>query len=195
MNDILLEFQKYISNNKEVLSVLPVNTKKNRSIYLEKVEELLQKALKMKEIIWEEIERRYNDIITIDVNPQIAKLQADILQLGDIDLYNEINTPYEKLGIDKIIHSLDSFFEGDLHLVNDNIKIFVDIFKKYGISLDVDDFNYSNYVNEYMKVFFEEYHRGNDFDPVLALPILYVFLLNFNNLHISNKSPLLLFSL
>ena len=31
MNDILVEFDKYISSNKDVLSVLPINTKKNNS--------------------------------------------------------------------------------------------------------------------------------------------------------------------
>ena len=44
MNDILEEFENYISSNKEVLSILPVNTKKNRSKYLEKVDEFLDKA-------------------------------------------------------------------------------------------------------------------------------------------------------
>ena len=164
MNDILFEFEKYISNNKEVLSVLPVNTKKNKSIYLEKVEDLEQKALKMKEIIWDEIKRRYYSIIDVKPNPRLAELVEEIKELGDVELYNELNTPYEKLGIDRIAHSLNSFFEGDLYLVNDNIKLFVDTFKEYGINLTVDDFNYSPYVNEYMVVFFEEYNSGREFD-------------------------------
>ena len=35
MSDILVEFDKYISTNKDVLSVLPINTKKNRKKYIQ----------------------------------------------------------------------------------------------------------------------------------------------------------------
>ena len=106
MIDILDELEKYISNNKEVLSVMPVNTKKNKSKYLESVEELEEKAIKIKDIIWEEISKRYNRIISVEENPKINELEDEISKIGDIELFNELNTPYEKLGFDRINHSL-----------------------------------------------------------------------------------------
>jgi len=160
MIDILDELEKYISNNKEVLSVMPVNTKKNKSKYLESVEELEEKAIKIKDIIWEEISKRYNRIISVEENPKINELEDEISKIGDIELFNELNTPYEKLGFDRINHSLGCFFEGDLNLVNENIKLFLDKFKEYGIMLTSDDFSYSTYINEYMKLFIEEYNSG-----------------------------------
>ena len=163
MIDILEELEKYISSNQEVLSVMPVNTKKNKSAYLEKVEELELKAVKIKEIVWEEIVKRYNRIISTKENPKVPELEKSISAIGDIELFNELNSPYEKLGFNRVNHSLGSFFEGDLNLVNENIKLFLDKFKEYGIILTEEDFNYSTYINDYMKVFIEEYNSG-EFD-------------------------------
>ena len=161
MNDILVEFEKYISSNKDVLSVLPVNTKKNRSKYIEKVQEFEDTALKIKKVIWNEIQDRYENILDVIENPQIAELRKNIKSIDNIDLFNELNTPYEKLEFDKITHNLDCFFEGNLDFVNQNIKLFVDKFNDLGIELTENDFNYSPYTNEYMKTFFEELSDGN----------------------------------
>lgn len=159
--DILEEFEKYVLSNKEVLSVLPVNNKKNKSKYIEKVQELEEKAEQIKKVIWTEICNRYEKFISVEENPKINELNASIKDLSDIELFNELNTPYEKLGFDRITHSLSCFFEGDLNLVNENIKLFVEKFKDYGIELSSDDFNYSQPTNEYMKSFFSEYNNGD----------------------------------
>lgn len=161
MNDILEEFENYISSNKEILSVLPTNTKKNRSKYVEKVDELLDKAKQIDNVIWNEITNRYNRILDISSNPQISELTKSIEELENVELFNELNTPFEKLEIDKITHTLGCFFEADLGLVNENIKAFIDKFKDFGINLTADDFSYSSSANEYMRVFFEETANGN----------------------------------
>lgn len=161
MNDILVEFEKYISSNKDVLSVLPVNTKKNRSKYIEKVQEFEDSAQKIKKVIWNEIQERYEKILDIVENPKIGELTKNIENIGNVDLFNELNTPYEKIELDKITHSLSCFFEGDLNLVNTNIKLFIDKFKEYGIELKEEDFNYSQFVNDYITVFFEEIKNGD----------------------------------
>ncbi len=161
MNDILEEFESYISSNKEVLSVLPVNTKKNKSKYVEKVDEMLEKAYQMDKIIWNEIKERYDKILDTAPNPKISELTKIIEGLENVELFNELNTPFEKLEIDKIAHTLGCFFEADLGLVNKNIKAFIDKFKGFGITLTADDFSYSAPTNEYMRVFFEETSNGN----------------------------------
>ena len=163
MSDILVEFDKYISTNKDVLNVLPINTKKNRKKYIEKVEELEETALKIKKVIWNEIEERYERYIDVVPNPKISELSKNIRSVEEIDLFNELNTPYEKLGFDKITHNLDCFFEGNLDFVNENINAFINKFKDLGIELSEEDFNYSPYTNEYMKVFFEDGITSGDF--------------------------------
>lgn len=161
MNDILVEFDNYISSSKDVLSVLPINTKKNKSKYVEKVQELEDIALQMKSVIWKEMTERYERILDANENPRISELAKMIKQIENIDVFNELNTPFEKLGLDKITHSLNSFFEGDLNLVNANIKKFLEIFKDYGIELTKDDFCYSQYTTEYIDVFIKETANGN----------------------------------
>ncbi len=159
--DILEEFEKYVLSNKEVLSVLPVNNKKNRSKYIEKVQELEEKAEQIKKVIWEEICSRYERLTSIEENPKIAELTDSIEDIKDIELFNELNTPFEKLEFDKITHSLSCFFEGDLNLVNQNIKLFIEKFKDYGIELTSEDFHYSQPTNEYMRAFFNEFENGD----------------------------------
>lgn len=161
MNDILVEFDNYISSSKDVLSVLPINTKKNKSKYVEKVQELEDVALQMKNVIWKEMTERYERILDANESPRISELAKMIKQIENIDVFNELNTPFEKLGLDKITHSLNSFFEGDLNLVNANIKKFLEIFKDYGIELTKDDFCYSQYTTEYIDVFIKETSNGN----------------------------------
>ena len=78
MSDILEEFDKYISSNKEVLSVLPINTKKNRAQYVAKATEMFEKAEQIKEVIWKEITSRYERLIKVEENPEIAKLQKEV---------------------------------------------------------------------------------------------------------------------
>lgn len=161
MSDILEKFEQYISTNKEVLSVLPINTKKNRAKYIEKVDEFIESAEKINKSIWNAIQDRYESIIDVVENPKVGELKKSIDSIKDIDLFNELNTPYEKLGFEKINHSLECFFEGNLELVNQNIKLFIEIFEDYGITLSANDFTYSQYTNDYMKVFFEELKAGN----------------------------------
>ncbi len=160
MNDILEEMDKFISGNKEVLAVLPLNNKKNKAAYVKKVEEFEDTALKIKKVIWNEIQERYDRYLNVTQDPKIAELEKNIENMDNIDLFNELNTPFEKLGIDKICHSLSSYFEGDLKLLNDNIKLFLDIFENFGITLTEEDFNYSQFTNDYMKAFFVEKSKG-----------------------------------
>lgn len=160
MSDILVEIDKFIASNKDVLSVLPINTKKNQSKYVEKVCEFEETAQKIQTVIWNEIQDRYNKILDVKENPQIEELTKSIEQVENIDLFNELNTPYEKLGLDRITLSMSSFFEGDLNLLNNNIKSFLDIFKNFGIVLTQEDFTYSQFTSDYMKVFMEEYNNG-----------------------------------
>lgn len=160
MNDILEEMDKFISSNKEVLSVLPINTKKNRNAYVKKVEEFENTALKIKKVIWNEIQDRYEKYLDVPEDPQIAELNKNLESINNIELFNELNTPFEKLELDKICHSLSLYFEGDLSVLNNNINLFLDRFDNFGIKFTANDFNYSQFANEYMVAFFEEKAKG-----------------------------------
>lgn len=161
MNDILEEYDKYISSNKEVIGVLPTNTKKNRTKYVEKVEEIEEKAIQIKKIIWNEIESRYDRILDVTEEPKISELAKNVDSIKDVELFNELNTAFEKLGLDKLAHDLGAFFKGDLITVNENIKKYLNILKDFDVNVTPEDFVYSDFAYEYMMVFFEEYKTGN----------------------------------
>lgn len=160
MSEILEEMDKFIASNKDVLAVLPINTKKNKAAYIKKVEEFQETAIKIKKVILNEIQERYDKYLDVREDPKILELSKSIDGIDNIALFNELNTPFEKLGLDKICHSLSSYFEGDLKLLNNNINLFLDIFQNFDITLSENDFNYSQFVNDYMKEFFRERSKG-----------------------------------
>lgn len=160
MSEILEEMDKFIASNKDVLAVLPINTKKNKAAYVKKVEEFQETAIKIKKVILNEIQERYDKYLDVREDPKILELSKSIEGFDNIALFNELNTPFEKLGLDKICHSLSSYFEGDLKLLNNNINLFLEIFQNFDITLSEDDFNYSQFVNDYMKEFFRERSKG-----------------------------------
>ena len=98
MSEILAEFEERISADKEVLAVLPINTKRNREKYIEKVDELIASTYDFQNEIWEECLRRYEKITSIEHNPKIKELEEEIDKIDDIEFFNELNTPYEKSG-------------------------------------------------------------------------------------------------
>ncbi len=161
MSDILEEFNSYISTNKAILEAMPTKTKKNMEKYVAKLKEFHGASLKIKDIVWRTIEKRYVKLTTFEDNKAIAELENKISEIGNVELFNELNTPYEKLGFDRIDHNLSQFYEANLELLNENIKSFIDKFKSLGIELTEEDFKYSNYVIQYMTTFFEAYNTNN----------------------------------
>ncbi len=161
MNKILEEFETYISTNKDILSALPTKTSKNVETYLEKLDEMIVAANKIKDIVWDTIKKRYQKLTDLEEGSEIEALKKQIEGLKDVSLLNELSTAYEKFGFDRINHNLSLFYEADLTLLNENIKSFLDKFSVLGITLLPEDFGYSNFVNQYMTLFLEEYSANN----------------------------------
>jgi len=152
----------YISGNKEILDILPKNNKSNLSKYMAKVEELEIEALDYKKQILAELKDRYKKTIKKSENPIIEELYNNIMHIESLELSGKISNPLKKIGLDRIIHNLSSFYEGNLEMVNQNLVKTIQIFRKLEIELDIKDFDYSSYVEDYMIVFFDEL---ND-DPI-----------------------------
>ena len=125
MSDILEEFNSYISTNKAILEAMPTKTKKNMEKYVAKLKEFHGASLKIKDIVWRTIEKRYVKLTTFEDNKAIAELENKISEVGNVELFNELNTPYEKLGFDRIDHNLSQFYEANLELLNENFSIVV----------------------------------------------------------------------
>lgn len=151
-----------IEADKEILQSMPKNNKKNISFYIEKIEELKQEYIQEKNEIYEKLEKEYKRITSIEQNEKIQELKTRINKLEEIiELITPLDTSYEKTGIDKIVYKLGKFYKENLDIINLEINECIQKFSELGIILKPEDFDYSIYVNEYMKTFFIEMKKEN----------------------------------
>lgn len=151
-----------IEIEKEILSTMPKNNEKNVSKYLEKIDELKQQYKEIQEEILKTFNKRYKKGTTIDTNKEIENLETRLKTIEKtLYLLNEEKTSYEKMGLDKIIYRIGKYYKGNLENINEQIEQAIQKFECIGIILDSSDFEYSIYVTQYMKVFFEEKKNGD----------------------------------
>lgn len=151
-----------IETSKEVLSTMPKNNEKNKAKYKAKIEELQKEYQKYQEDIIEIFNKRYQEAINIQKNKEIETLESRLKTIdGALYLLNEEMTSYEKLEMDKNIYKLSRYYKENLENVNNQILVCIKQFHQIGIDLTLQDFDYTNYVNEYMATFFTEVDKGN----------------------------------
>lgn len=151
-----------IECDKEVLSTLPRNNKKNVSKYIEEVNKIKDEYIQYEELAIKEIQKRYNKIIDVKQDEEISKLQVQVKEIEKmLDTLDSVKTSYEKMGLDKIIYKLGRFYKENLESINEEILLGLEKFKEVGVELTPDDFDYSIYVESYMQTFFEEAKKGD----------------------------------
>ncbi len=158
MNKIL----EKIESDKEILSTMPRNNKKNIMKYAQNVENMQEEYEKIQQEIFNEMNNRYNEIISVKENKEIAIEKNEIDELEKLlDIINTVKTSYEKMGIDRKIYKLGKFYKENLEIINKEILSCINKFSEVGLALSASDFDYSIYVNEYMQEFFKEIEKGN----------------------------------
>lgn len=159
---IIDKIKEMITNDKEVLSVLPQNNVRNRKKYIEKLEELINKYNNYKNDVYERVNNNYEKLINVAENTNLNIKKDKALGLSKyFYLFNEYNTSYEKMGLDVIIYNLRKYYKDNLETVNNNILDALNKFENVGVKLVADDFFYSIYVHEYMQVFINEKNNGD----------------------------------
>lgn len=147
------ELEKSININKELINGLPVNNKKNKEIYLEAIDKTISDyTLTLKEIEKELSSRieKYEKL-----SPSIQDDNTFKQLLKALNSVSTLNTSYEKMLLDKNIYQLGNMENEHLLTLNETILKIIKKFALADISLTKNDFIYTNYVNEYMKNFFE----------------------------------------
>ena len=65
------------------------------------------------------------------------------------------------MGLDRSIFTISRYYKENFESINEQIQVCIDKFSKVGIALSLEDFNYSIYVKDYMKTFFQELEKGD----------------------------------
>lgn len=162
MSKKIEEIMDKIEASKEVLSTMPKNNLKNINIYQEKLEELENEYKKYKKDISNRLQRRYQNAIRKAPNKEIENLETRLKTISYIlELLDEEKTSYEKMGLDRAIFTISRYYKENLENINEQIQACINKFSKVGIQVSLDDFDYSLYVKNYMKTFFQELEKGN----------------------------------
>ena len=150
-----------IEVDKEILSVLPKNNKKNLQAYKDKAAEMKQVYKSFLDKILLEMKRRTIKIKAFEPDEKIERLETKVKSMEKIDRLDNNTTSFEKMELDKTLYILRRFYKNNLELINGAIVECLEKFKSVGIVLSYLDFNYSVYTKEYMTVFLEEMKKGD----------------------------------
>ena len=158
-NNIKEIFEK-IEVEKEVLSTMPKNNAKNIDKYLEKVLQLKKEYEGYQEEIVKTFNKRYEKATDIQSTNEVENLEIRLNTIENtLYLLSNTKTSYEKMELDKILYKIGRYYKENLENINQQIDEAIKKFENVGIKLNLSDFDYSIYVEQYMKVFFEE--NGN----------------------------------
>ena len=128
---------------KEILSTMPKNNEKNKKKRIEYIDEAKEKYISCKKEIIEILQKRYDEQLNIEINPEINNLNARLKTIEDVlYLLNEEQTSYEKMGLDKNIYKLEKFYKENFDNINEQIAQSIEKFEKVGIKLNKEDFGY-----------------------------------------------------
>lgn len=156
------EILEKIAASKEILSTMPKNNPKNIEIFKDKLDELEKEYTIYQDEVSNELKKRCEKAVKKTENKEIENLQTRIKTITYIlELLNEEKTSYEKMELDRSIFTISRYYKENFESVNEQIQICIDKFSKVGIELSLEDFNYSIYVKDYMKTFFQELKKGD----------------------------------
>lgn len=160
----MIEVEQFISDinmNKEILETMPKNNARDLKAYILKLKENLEIAQKNQQNLEEEMKKRYKKIKCKKQNDELKDMVQRLENSeGVLYLLNEIDTSYEKMNLDKALFNLNHYYSKNLEIVNDTIMYCIKKFEEVGVKLELKDFDYSEYVKEYLKVFFMEMEKG-----------------------------------
>lgn len=164
MNEKLYEFEldkKYIEEyplettegTKKVIKTYHINAVNSRNAYINnKVEQYTI----LKNQIYEELGKRVEALTPKDSTENFINIRNNIIEYNEIiKNNNKYNSIYEKLDMDKVITDIGDIDISNLVEVNNLIKKIFLIYESAGITLSINDFEYSNYTKIYMNEYFK----------------------------------------
>ena len=167
MNNFLDFINNDVEVKKTLLSSLPTKTKANIKKFNGTIDEFSNKYETYRKSVYKYINAK-NKSIKIkasekDTKEYIEKINA----LQEVRrVFNPYNTYYEKMGFDELIYHISNYYVFNFDSVDKIIHDFIDKFELAGIKLTERDFDYTYYVNKYMRVFLNVRENKADTDSL-----------------------------
>lgn len=189
------ELNSHYSEFKEVLDVLPNNTKINIKKKLIYIDEEYKSDNDKLELVKKEIEKRLSKFDNLKQNQMIDKIEKEIEKCNIMNEWNNYNTAYEKMHLDYYLYKLHRYYKDDLLSMNNCIKKIIESFKRVDIILTKEDFDFSdeasiyidkvinNVTDEELKTCFEEVYWKNA-DIIKTIEI------NFKSIYLKNEKKI-----
>lgn len=161
---MLEKIENDIKLSSEVLASMPLTTDKNKKLFLESVSKEIDKFKKIQDSVFIELKKRCEPYENLKFN-DYSDVKDNLNDFSKALAWStDLNAPYEKLKIDKVIYDLSIYEskEDSLNFINKNILKVIKIFEIAGIKLTSNDFNYTVSVHQYMEVFFKYQYNLSD---------------------------------
>lgn len=160
MSELLKEFEEQINTDRDLIKVLPRNGIRAIKELSEKVNTMKKQYENVNDKVLKEIEERYNKLIDIKETKDITKYQEDAEQIASKIILIDGRDNFERMQLDKLTYYINGYYKKDLETINRAIIEEVKIFEGVGIKLTAEDFNISNYSQEYMMILLQEAKNG-----------------------------------
>ena len=156
MNNFLNFIEEDIDAKKTLIDTLPTKTKINKKKYNEKIDEISHKYENYKISLFKYINAKSSKLKIKSETKNLDKLTDEVSILEHVRfVLNPMNTYVEKMGFDSLLYELNHYSEFQFGSLNKILNEFLDKFELINVKLTSEDFDYTCYVNEYMKAFLE----------------------------------------
>lgn len=162
INTFKLELE---SGTKKMKEKFHKSAVKERNEY---VEEQIKKFDKYQVEVYRLLKSRVNSLLPSDKSNHYDSLKKNIEKEKQIIVFN--NNDYSidfKLGIFKLISSIDINDDVSLNTINNTFLNIIKIFEDASIKLTISDFTYSMFTEKYMHVFLDNIEKNNRFEEVM----------------------------
>lgn len=158
--ELLNGLNEQIAIDKETIDVLPKNGIKPLKTLISTIDKTRKKYDELNNIMLQEIEARYEQLIKVEENSRIREIDNAISNVNDMIFMMDNRSSFGKMDLDKLIYNVNGFYKKNLEIINKEIIEGIKRFEAVGINLTAEDFNISEYAHEYMKVLIEETRNG-----------------------------------
>lgn len=162
INTFKLELE---SGTKKMKEKFHKSAVKERNEY---VEEQIKKFDKYQVEVYRLLKLRVNSLLPSDKSNHYDSLKKNIEKEKQIIVFN--NSDYSidfKLGIFKLISSIDINDDVSLNTINNTFLNIIKIFEDASIKLTISDFTYSMFTEKYMHVFLDNIEKNNRFEEIM----------------------------